>query len=101
MSSENTHSFNPTPSMKPIAVLANQVLQNAPILQLDERHVRLRRNSTQGIRVRGARPALRFERPVPIWATEVGDSWRVVSSLVQMSSERVSPHLPTSRSQLR
>jgi hypothetical protein len=86
MRNKITYSFNPTPSMKPIAILANQILQHTATLQLDERHMRLRRNSTQRIRVRGARPALRLERPVPVWSAEVGDSWRVVSSLLQMSS---------------
>lgn len=67
--------------MKPVTVLADEILQNPPILQLHERHVRCGRYSLQRVGSLCARLALGSQRPVSIGAAKVGDSYCILEQL--------------------
>lgn len=69
-----THRQNPTPSMQPITILTNQILQQASILQLHQRHMTRRRNGRQRIDLLLPLPPLRSKGPISIWASEIWNS---------------------------
>lgn len=61
--------------MQAIAVLADQILQHPPVLQLHERHVCKRRHRLQRVNRTRALLSLRSQRPYPVRTTKIGDSY--------------------------
>jgi len=63
--------------MKPVAVLADEVLENATILQLDKSHVGGRGNGLQRVgRLDVVIPSLGAQGPHAVGAAKIGDAWQ-------------------------
>ena len=71
-----THGKDATLSMQAVTVLAHELLQKAPVLKLNQRHMGRGGKCLQGVDGLGrALFPLRSQCPNPFWASEVGYAW--------------------------
>lgn len=85
----NAHRQHAAFPMQAVAVLADEVLEDATVLQLDKSHVGGRRNGLQRIgRLDVAIPSLGTQCPHAVGAAKIGDALQLVSVSLVSSTRR-------------